>query len=255
MMSNSIFIAWRAGGDASGAWGVVGKLEHDAGVYRYVYTQGARTLAGFRPFPGMDKLEQVYESSDLFPLFANRLLSKSRPEYDAYLTWGGFDPANRPDPLAILAVTEGIVQTDSLEVFPCPSPDSASRYAATFFVHGLRHAGRDAIEQANSLKAGQGLEIELEDDNPHDPKAVAIWLEGGNQRRRIGYVPRYLARDVRTLMATCPDNDLSLNIERINVGAPIQMRVLCRMSSNWPELFRPCAGAEFQPIVRCLPVG
>lgn len=251
-MNNTVFIAWRSGGDASGAWGVVGKLEHDAGVYRYLYTKGARTLAGFRPFPGMGDLEQVYESGDLFPVFANRLLSKSRPEYDAYLTWSGFDPAHRPDPLAILAVTEGIVQTDSLEVFPCPSPDAGSRFAAKFFLHGLRHADPDAIEQANKLAAGQGLHIELEDNNTRDPNAVAIWIDGENQRNRIGYVPRYLARDVRTLMATCSDNGLS--VERINAGAPIQMRVLCRINASWPDNFRPCTSDEFRPIVSCSPV-
>jgi hypothetical protein len=254
-MSNAVYVAWRAGGDADGAWGVVGKLEQDAGgAYRYVYTEGARTLPGFRPFPGMDDLEQIYESNQLFPIFANRLLSKSRPEYEAYLTWGGFDPASRPDPLTILAVTEGITQTDSLEVFPCPAPDSDSRYSSTFFLHGLRHAGPDALERASRLTAGQALDVELDDDNPRDPKAVAIVVDGEGRRCRIGYVPRYLARDVRTLMASYPATELNLVVERVNVRAPIQMRVLCRMRSSWPDDFQPCTGDEFQPIVSSQPV-
>lgn len=47
----------------------------------------------------MEKLEQVYESNDLFPLFKNRLLKESRPEYEAYLRWSGFDTDNPPAPL------------------------------------------------------------------------------------------------------------------------------------------------------------
>ena len=246
---NAVFVARRSGGDADGTWGVVGKLEHDSHVYRYVYTEGARVLAGFRAFPGMPDLDQVYESDQLFPVFANRLLAKSRPEYDAYLTWSGFDPANPPDPLAILAVTEGIAQTDFLEVFPCPSRDEGSHFTTKFFLHGLRHATPEAIEQTNRLKVDESLLLEFEDDNPRDPRAVAIWVDKKGERHRIGYVPRYLSRDVRTLAAKCPESAPQLHVERINPSAPFQMRVLCHMTADWPEEFRSCASDEYRPIV------
>ena len=116
---SELFVAWR-GDDPQHGWGPVGRLEYDEGVYRFSYTRGARTLIGFRPFPEMSDLDRIYESNELFPLFANRLLSRSRQEYEAFLLWGGFDPNNPPDPIAILGVTEGIRQTDSIEVFPCP---------------------------------------------------------------------------------------------------------------------------------------
>ena len=35
----------------------------------------------------MRDLHGVYESAVLFPLFANRLLSKTRPEYRDFLAW------------------------------------------------------------------------------------------------------------------------------------------------------------------------
>ena len=84
---STLFIAWRSEDVAHTAWGPVGRLDFDGQVFRFCYTRGARRL-GFRPFPKMDRLDQVYESTDLFPLFANRLLSQSRPEYEAYLRWG-----------------------------------------------------------------------------------------------------------------------------------------------------------------------
>ena len=78
---NVLFVAWRGGENNSGVWGPVGRLGYDVQVYRFCYTRGARTVGGFEPFPSMYDLEKVYESETLFPLFANRLLSPSRPEY------------------------------------------------------------------------------------------------------------------------------------------------------------------------------
>src|SRR6266699_1813661 len=127
-MTNALFVAWSSGEPTGGRWGPVGRLERDSEGYRFVYTRGAQSLPGFRPFPEMPEVDAIYESNELFPLFANRLLARSRPEYEAYLTWGGFDPNHPPEPIAILAVTEGRRATDSLEVFPCPVPDAAGCY-------------------------------------------------------------------------------------------------------------------------------
>src|SRR5205823_4974974 len=135
---------------------------------------GARTLPAFQSFPGMPDLETVYDSETLFPIFANRLLSESRPEYDAYLAWGGFDPNNPPDPLAILGVTEGIRQTDQLEVFPCPAPDAGGCYLTKFFLHGLRWVPPAALERVGRLRPGENLALMLDTSSPFDPLAVAV---------------------------------------------------------------------------------
>ena len=83
-MANALLVAWRSGTPERG-WQPVGRLEHDGGVYRFVYTQGAKMLADFQPFPQMENLEEVYGQG--FSVFANRLLSKSRPGMK--LTCGG----------------------------------------------------------------------------------------------------------------------------------------------------------------------
>lgn len=250
-MNRTVFIAWRGGSPEHGEWSPVARLEHAKGEYRFVYTHGARTLPGFHPFPAMDDLEIVYRSRSLFPMLTNRLLSHSRPEYDAWLTWSGFDPKNPPDPLAILGVTEGIRQTDALEVFPKPMTDAQGNYSTRFFVHGLRHASAQALEQLATLRTSDPLRVELENDNPRDPHAVAV-LDDGVQRLRLGYVPRYLARDVRALMAYNGIEAIDLRVARVNHGAPLQMRLLCTLHTPWPQSFAPCAGAEFQPIAEAL---
>ena len=246
-MNPVVFIAWRGGTPEQGAWSPVARLQHVDGEYHFVYTLGARTLAGFHPFPGMPALNEVYRSRSLFPLLANRLLSRSRPEYDAWLTWSGFDPKDPPDPLAVLGVTEGIRQTDALEVFPRPQPDPQGRYQTRFFLHGLRHASLTALARLETLKAGDVLQVELENDNPRDPRAVAVMADGA-QRLRLGYVPRYLARDTRDLVAHDSIETIDLRVARINAGAPLQMRLLCRLTAPWPREFEPCAEEAFQPI-------
>ena len=35
----------------------------------------------------MRNLHEIYKSPDLFPLFANRLISRKRPEYKDFLRW------------------------------------------------------------------------------------------------------------------------------------------------------------------------
>jgi len=246
-MEKALFVAWRAGGPTTGHWGPIGKLERVDDGYRFFYTRGARTLEGFDPFPEMSDLTRVYESEALFPLFANRLLSASRPEFDAYLTWSGFDPATPPDPIAILGVTRGLRATDALELFPCPVPDADGRYNAKFFLHGVRHMPEAARERVDRLKPDEPLEYMFDVSNRFDADAIALRTSDGAGQFLVGYVPRYLAREVRTLHLQCADR-VSIRVARVNPSAPAQQRLLCRMSSCWPSHFSPCSGEEFEPV-------
>ncbi len=245
-MTTALIVAWRWGDANQGRWGRVGRLEHDGGLYRFCYTHGARTLPGFQPFPQMYDLEQVYESEDLFPLFANRLLSPKRPEYEAYLRWGGFAPGAQPDPIAILGVTEGKRETDAVEVFPSPVLDAGGCYLNKFFMHGVRWMPKEAHRRILDLTENERLFVMLDVCNPHDANAVAIRTD--SDRTMIGYVPRYLAHDVWELLRRCQPNFIELFVQRVNRDAPLQQRVLCRMRACWPDGFQPCAGESFQPI-------
>lgn len=241
---NALFVAWRPATPQEG-WRPVGRLEHDQGIYRFFYTQGARK-PGFRPFSQMENLEQIYESEQLFPVFANRLLSKSRPEYEDFLRWGGFDIDSPPDPIVILGVSEGLRQTDALEVFPCPTLDGAGCYLNKFFLHGIRWLPDSVRERISNLKEGEPLKLMLDVQNDHDRNAVAVRTEA--DRMFIGYFPRYLAQDVGKLMEGCRVDDIHLSVERVNRDAPLQNRVLCRMNACWPVGFDPCSGEDFRLI-------
>lgn len=253
-MTNALFVAWRSGEPTGGEWGPVGVLERaEKGGYRFAYTQGARTLPGFRPFPGMSDLNEVYESDELFPIFAIRLLNKRRPEYKPWLIWSGFDPDHPPDPIAILGVTEGLRATDSLELFSCPIPDAGGCYANKFFLHGVRHMPEAARERVDRLQNGEPLGFMFDVSNPYDRQAVAVRTCDTAGQFLIGYVPRYLAREFHRLDDACGAGSVQLAVERVNIGAPFQQRLLCRMTGCWPADYSPCADDEFQPIVERVP--
>jgi HIRAN domain len=244
---STLLVASRSSEPQHGGWSPIGRLEFDNGTYRFVYTQGARTAKGFTPFSGMEKLDDIYESAELFPIFANRLLPKSRPEYDAFLQWSGFDPANPPDPLVLLGVTEGIRRTDLIEVFPCPVPDQTGCFLNKFFLHGLRYMPDSAKERVQSLKEGEPLYLMPDFMNETDINAVALRTVEG-ERFMLGYVPRYLAQDVWKIVQGCHPDFIKIFVHRVNHNAPLQQRLLCRMHACWPEDFKPCSGDEFQPI-------
>lgn len=249
---NALLVASRSADQAKGGWSPIGRLQFDDGIYRFVYTKGSRTAHGFAPFTGMEDLEQVYESDKLFPVFTNRMLPESRPEYEAFLRWSGFDPASQPDPIAILGVTQGIRRTDMIELFPCPVPDEQGCYLNKFFLHGLRYMPEGAKERVLALRPDERLYPMLDLCNPADSNAVALRTVEGD-RVMLGYVPRYLAHDVWKLFQDCEPDFIDVFVHKVNRDAPVQQRLLCRMHACWPEGFRPCSGEEFQPIAAGVP--
>lgn len=249
---NALLVASRSADPNEGAWSPIGRLEFNGGTYRFVYTNGAKTMPGFTPFSGMEDLEEIYESDELFPLFVNRLLPKARPEFEAFLQWSGFDPANPPDPIAVLGVTEGIRETDMIELFPCPVPDEQGCYLNKFFLHGLRHMPEAAKERVRTLEEDELLYPMLDPCDPADSHAVALRTVR-DDRLMLGYVPRYLAQDVWKLFRDCAPDSIQVFAHRVNRDAPLQHRLLCRMRACWPEGFQPCSGEDFKPIPQGMP--
>jgi hypothetical protein len=243
----ALYVAWRPADPRQG-WRPVGRLDFSDGLYRFQYTNGAQK-PGFTPFVGMPNIHVVYESEALFPLFANRLLSDSRPEYEDFLRWGGFEPKAHPDPISILGVTEGLRQTDAIEVFPCPLPDGEGCFTNKFFLHGLRWLPKAAIERISRLETGERLRLFPDVQNADDPHAVGIRTD--TERMIVGYFPRYLAHDVWQLLDRCAIDFLHVNVDHVNPTAPLQNRVLCQLRACWPAGFQPCSSDDFQPLSAC----
>lgn len=237
-----LYLAWQD--PQSRQWLPVGKLSVERGIYRFVYTKGVTLSKNFVPLGFMQDLHEVYRSRDMFPLFANRLISKKRPEYQDFLRWLDLRE-DEADPLVLLARTEGVRETDSLTVFPCPEPDPEGRYLVHFFSHGLRHLPEEARVRINALRDSEKLYLMPDPQNPHDGYAMALRTD--DPATIVGYCPRYISRDFVEILDNNPDS-VDVRVKRVNADAPIQLRLLCTLTADWPENFKPCSSEFYHEI-------
>jgi hypothetical protein len=148
----------------------------------------------------------------------------------------------------VLERNQGRRTTDKYEVFPQPRPvlDAAgrSRYQVVAFVHGLRHVPQ-AQERALQLKSEETLFLMDDSQNEHDRSALVVRT---TDKALLGYVPRYLAPDIRALRAA--GGEPQVVVVRVNAPpAPVQQRVLVRIDSPWPVGFVAFADNVYQPMI------
>jgi hypothetical protein len=242
---NTLYLAWR---QPERRWWPVGRLTREASKYVFAYTKGAisASQAGFRPLTSFPDLDQVYVSNEPFPLFANRVPPRSRPDYEDFVDWLDLRRGEM-DPMILLARSGGQRETDTFEVFPEPEPSPEGRYKSTFFAHGLRHLGIEAEEAASHLMPGDPLVLKAEPENPHDPRALRILTT--LQGTHLGFVPRYLCEDVHGIQQLVGQDGVRVRVHRVNPPpTPAQFRLLCALDAPWPMGFRPLSSPDFEPI-------
>lgn len=241
----SLFLAWQA---PSRLWFPVGLLNADADrqLYVFEYTQGAlqaQNKAGFAPLVAFPDFKQRYESSELFPLFKNRVLDPHRKDFLAYLRSLDLD-SEHSDPLEILAISGGERQTDSFEVFPKIEKCPDNSFSCRFFLHGLRHVSEQARQRALSLQVGEGLRVSIEMNNPVNEFAIQLATE---DYHFLGWTPRYLVPDLLRAIANHPR--VQAKVVRVNeLGTPLNRRVLIELSGQLPDGFEPMSSVDFQTI-------
>lgn len=239
----TLFLAWQ--NPKTRHWYPVARLTHDGSWYTFVYTKGAQACPDFYPFGRMTELGAVYRSEDLFPLFANRLLPKTRPEYRDYLRWLNLEDKEN-DSIATLSRSGGLRGTDSLEVFPQPVLSNTGKYELVFLSHGLRHLPEYAIERCSQLERGERLYLMFDTQNDNDNSALVLRTE--SPITIVGFCPRYLTKDFASLLEQSNANEVEVKVERVNPDAPLQLRLLCRFSAPWPTGFKAFSDELFTPI-------
>ncbi len=241
----SLFVACQD--PQSRQWAPVGRLSKDDNQYHFVYTQGARQLPNFTPFGRMADLKAEYVSEQLFPLFANRILAKSRPEYDDYLGWLGMN-REKYDALDELARTGGLRATDSLEVFSCPQPTKNHSYEVFFFGRGLRYLHAENPRRVAELKPGDPLYLMQDIQNQHDKQALLLRTD--DPVTLAGYAPRYFSAEFSQLLSTLDVEKVKVVVEKVNLDAPLQYRILCRLVAPWPVNFQPFQSELFNSLAK-----
>jgi hypothetical protein len=241
----SLFLAWQA---PNRAWFPVGRLDADASrhQYRFVYTKGAiqaERAVGFKPLPAFPEFRRTYESSELFPLFQNRVLDPGRKDFAAYLASLDLPPSS-VDPIEILAVSGGERQTDSLEVFPRIESRADGAFRCRFFIHGWRHMSKESQTRAMSLEAGDLLGVSLELTNKAAPVAILLTTF---DYLFLGWTPRYLVPDLLKAISQKPS--VAATVVRVNAAdVPANRRVLVELTGTLPPGLQPMSSDEFQPL-------
>ncbi len=243
-MTKALYIAWQD--PDSRSWSPVGCLTRDKSFYKFVYTRGAEQVGKkFQPFGPMRDLHVAYQSEELFPLFANRVLPKSRPEYKDYMEWLGLSEQDH-DVMDELSRTGGLRATDSLEMFPCPTPSVSNNYEVYFFSRGLRHMHDDNQKRARLLEPGESLYLMQDLQNEVD--RMALLVRTGDPISLVGYAPQYYSGEFTQLLDSVGQGKVKVTVDRVNSNAPIQYRVLCKLSAPWPDNFSPCSKGQFQAL-------
>lgn len=240
----ALFVAFQD--PSSRRWAPVAKLTRTNGGFEFVYTRGAEEL-GFEPFREMPHKDRIYYSKELFPIFANRVLAKSRPEYAEYLKWLGLT-VNSDHPFHELALTGGVRATDPLELILAPERTADGKYEVLFFCRGLQHFPPSSRERVGKLLLGEKLFLAKDIQNPNDPNA--LMLRSADPVTLCAYVPRYYADDFLSVVDAVGRKNVEVSVERINAGAPLNYRALCRFSAPWPtsDTFLPCNRTQYLPI-------
>lgn len=243
----TLFVAWQD--YISRLWFPIGKLTFDGKKYHFVYINGAKEAqkqSNFEPLLSFPQLDKEYSSIHLFPVFANRLMSPSRPEYKNFLRELKVDE-NNPNFMEILALSEGKRKTDSIKLFPYPELDNENNYHLRFFVHGIRHLPNCSIERINTLKTGEELWLTPEPQNKYDYQALMLTTE---DHYILGYCPRYLTDYVMDLFQQKPLS-VKVKVEQVNsIDTPFNSRLLCHIIYPYLKDIQPFSQEKYQPIIR-----
>jgi len=216
--------------------------------YEFTYVHGVLDAMkhGFIPFRELPQLKQLYFFHHLPPLFTNRLMPHSRPDFAEHLEQLGLGSSRDrvPEPEVILARSGALKATDKLEVSAPPEFDVATRtWTYHGFARGVRHVP-GAEDAMLGVHAGDLLEIESDVANDWDARALLMLR---TDRARLGFVPHILIEDLGWLM----DHGVEVRAEVVKINlapAPTQQRLLVAFKAEHRPGFAPMSTQRFQPM-------
>lgn len=167
----------------------------------------AAQAEGFITFPAFRKLDVSYDLG-VVETFMRRLPPRSRGDYAQYLEQFRLRPDTSISDFALLGYTGAKLPSDGFSILN-PLEEIGDACDVLLEVAGFRHVSRLSSQD---ICADEPVTLVAQQDNPHDPLAVAMELRG----ERIGYVPRQQAPALRGLLN---EGVIEAWVERIN-GKP-----------------------------------
>lgn len=219
----------------------VGLLTCSESSYIFTYLRSAAAVEGFQPFLGFPDLDRMYETTTLFPLFAQRVMRASRPDFARYRQALRLE-ADASD-WSVLGRSQGQREGDGIRVFPEPYVDEAGGTTSTFFVSGLRHRmSQDSrvSEALDALTPGALLQLVDEPTNVEDARALLV-AEGTGVT--LAWVPSALLSYVHAVRTT---SEPSLTVVGTNgPDVPPAYRLLVQLRGTAAEGYQPFDGPEW----------
>ena len=219
----------------------VGLLTCGESSYSFSYLRSAADVEAFQPFLGFPDLARRYEANALFPLFAQRVMRASRPDFSRYRQALHLE-ADASD-WSILGRSQGQREGDGIRVFPEPFVDAAGGTTSTFFVSGLRHRMLQDPRVSRALHAlipGDRLTLIDEPTNLEDARALLV-AEGAGLT--LAWVPSVLLSYVHAVRSMA---EASLTVVGTNgPDVPPTYRLLVNLRGTAATGYRPFDGPEW----------
>jgi hypothetical protein len=231
----------------------VGFLSYNGHNYRFGYIRHALNVVDFQPLLGFPDLYRIYNSRDLFPLFAQRAMDPRRRDYHRYLTRLGLD--EEAGPLEQIARSQGRRQGDSIQLLPEPDV-SGDKLTFLFLVNGTRHVLEPMVLKGRDVHvSNETLKNVLAQLRPGDPLALVSQPENRVNDLAIvvtglsvplGWVPDLLLEDLHELLER---SSVTVKVEHVNgPEAPWHLRVLARLNATPVGSFHFFTGERWTPL-------
>lgn len=204
--------------------------------YEFSYLRSALAREGFRPLPGLTQATNgTVRSADLFPVFAERVVSSRRP--DRMTSMRALGLPSDAAPFEVLARSHGQRIGDTIELLPAPATPAGADVSFVFLTHGVRHLEKHEQDRIAGLRPGQSIHLLQDTGNPVNPRALLVTDEGNV---RLGWVPDPLIGVMEAL------TNERLVVERAN-GPEIgfHFRLLVSISGTAPADDGLFAGPEW----------
>lgn len=244
----ALFVGWQSQEDRA-IYPIARLLLRTQGPrYEFTYVHGVLDAMkhGFIPFRELPQLKRLYFFDHLPPLFTNRLMPHSRPEFAEHLEQLGLGSVlgRLPEPEVILARSGALKATDKLEVSAPPEFEAATRtWIYHGFARGVRHVP-GAEESMLAVHVGDLLEIESDVAHIWDGRALLMLR---SDRARLGFVPNILIEDLGWLK----DHGVEVRAEVVKVNlspVPTHQRLLVAFKAEHRVGFAPMSTRRFEPI-------
>jgi hypothetical protein len=237
-----VFLAWQC--PKTRAILPIGRLvELGKADYEFCYIRAVRRAEehGFGPLISFPHLDGVYRSAELPPVFHNRVMRKSRPDFPAFVS-ELLLPVD-VGPLPLMARSGGRRVTDELEVFGPPEEGRAGHPEMHVLVRGVRHLPH-AEGVIGALTVGERLFVMRDLQNEAGEHALMLRTES---KVPVGYLPDYLAREFTGALCDRAA-DLTITVAKVNPApSPVHHRLLCHVA--FPAGMRVFQSDEYQPLV------